>query len=1735
MNKLFNYNLTDKMVISDTYVLYKAVSLHQNHKVLIKTLNSQANPQSKAELVHEYYTLIEKEPYGVLQPVALEKDKEQPYVIMEFFKGERLTDWLQKNHSFDVNSFLEMAIKLTTILFSVHQKNIIHKSIHPNHVIYDDSTGQIRLTGFHQSTMLANEMLKVDITPYHLEEIHYISPEQTGRMNRPIDYRTDLYSLGVLLYEVATGQVPFVERKDAAELIHAHLAQTPRPPHEINPTIPHIISNIIMKLLVKMPEKRYQSTEGLKRDLEKCFHDFHSPRGMQQFSLGEFDAHPTLERPHKLYGREKEQKQLLQSFEKVKDGKPLLLLIPGTSGSGKTALVQKLQKPLLHKRGYYISGKFVQFQKHIPYAPLMEAFRSLIRQIQAEDSQSIEIWKQKLKRSLANNAWIIANFLPEIEWLIGKQEDGPDLPPSGIHNRFRLAVRNFIDVFAAEDHPLVLFIDDLQWADSATIDLMKHLLVNPGKRNLLVIGAYRDNEVEVGHPFEILLKQLKQEDVIIDRIPVHPLSKADINQWISEVLGLEAETLEPLVELIFRITKGNPFFINQLLQLLYQEQIIRFDWGRAIWEINLQELPQIPVTDTMLAFIMKQINKLPERTIRLLQIAACIGSQFNLTMLKTITGENYEIIAKQLWEGLEEGLILPMDTSYKWVYPNENELLLQNYPPSYCFLHDKIQQAFYSSMSMEERELTHLKIAEELFQHYTDEEIEENIFALVNHLNICQSSLSEKQLNELIKWNCIAGGKAKGAAAFQTALTYYEMAFKLLPERKWQTNYEEAFEIMVGYGETLYLNQRFEEAESTLEEALQHARTDQEKLYIYNLKITLYVHIHEVQKATESGLAGVRLFGLDIKRNPGKLTVGKEYLLTKLALGRKQSADLLKIEPVTDRDQHQVLRTLINTNAPTYHFNQNLATILMLRALRQTLKVGDMDVSALVYNNYALTLSAGFGDYEGSFEFGKLAMEHVKRSGDRALQARVLFVFGSFVNHWKEHLSYNLDYLEQSQQLSIETGNLHLAGATGAFIVLAQYLKGDHLEQVQEGIDRQLMFARKNEYAITSDYLAELSEWISVLTAPDKQPAWDFPDFTDDKSAAIIHKTTRLQLAYLLNNRNVAQVLIKELEPLVDNTLVLIVAPEYFFYHSLWLIKLMDERIITRKSQYKKLKKNLAKLKKWAKHSPANYRHKYLIVQAELVKLNKKHQRAEFLYHQAIELAQENGFLQDTAVANYCAAQFYLAKGLPQIAKSYMTEAYNGYVNWGAVNIANQIKASHQDLLLTTKDSFTVGLTSVNQLDTKAIFEAARIISSEVVLADLIDRLMEIVLTYAGAEHASFLLNKGGKIELVSYHYYNGETVQSGNAGDIQRFSRPIVHYVVNSREVVVLDNAAVQGNFTEDRYIQEACAKSVLCLPIIYQDKLVAVLYMENNQSTHIFTQERLSILTLITSQAAVSIENAYLYADLEEKVRKRTKLLNETNQALTDVNQELTNSKEKMKHLLSNISHDLQSPIAVVQGYLTAMLDGVVSDSDKQIEFLRIIQNRVSGLDQLMKDLFDLSKLETGNMNFSMEAIPVDQLYRHFCKVFSLEVEQAGLKFSHQLKIDSENEFPLIEVDVMRMEQVMANLVSNAVKHTESGTIELVLSISDTEDAVFSIKDEGDGIARADIPYVFDRYYTKRAAGGNGLGLAISKEIIACHNGEIWVESTEGEGSIFAFSIPIADETVYDQVEEENARIEV
>ncbi|MBS4202371.1 AAA family ATPase [Bacillus sp. FJAT-49732] len=1696
---------------NQTCVYFKAIDRTTKRHVLIKNLiKEDLDFQELTTVAHEYKITKNLEVNGLLKPIKLESYWNKPYLITEFFQGISLSTYMKK-HVIDINQFLLIAIELTTIIEELHQCHIIHKSIHPDNILINEWTSELRITGFYHAAMLTRENYRAHINPYILgKQLYYISPEQTGRINHFLDSRTDLYSLGVVFYELLTGILPF-NMEDPVELVHAHIAKRPIPPDEIDPLLPKKLSEIIMKLLSKMPESRYQSATGLKHDLLKF-------EKQLDFPLGQNDPPQIFDIGDKLYGRDAELRTFMAAFDHVCKGHSSFVLIPGVSGIGKTALVNEVQKPLVRNKGYFISGKFDQLKRSVPYDPLIQALQDLIKQVMAEGEKSIQHLRTRLEAELGPYLSAIAKMIPALKWIVGEIEEPEVLPAIESHNRLRFAFLKFIHLFSNEDHPLVIFLDDLQWADHATLDLLQYILSQQKVQYLFVIGAYRDNEVDVTHPFHLMSKELQSIQDLVKYIHLNPLKKEDIQEWVEDALYCNAEESEELASFIEKITKGNPFFIKQLFQSFYEQQFISFDEEQRKWTSDFRQLTNLNIQDDIIALIVERLNKLPYETQKLLKLASCIGNEFEINVLSTVYEKNTVTTANTLWDALREGMLLPLSPTYKWIYEDREIDLTETQPLHYKFLHDRIQQAVYSTMTETEREQNHLSIGRLLLSYYTSRNyFEENIFVIINHLNQCSNYLNSSERLQLAEWNCMAGEKAKQGAAFKASLSFFKIGKELLGVKAWELHNKLTARLTIGLGEAEYLDNQFDNAEERFDEALSKVLTKQEQLQIYQLKIALYTHLHRVEEAIDCGLKGLHLFGWHINKTPGKLTVAKEFLKTKMYLSRKKATDLKNLPPILDEDKRLILRTFINMNASSYHVDQNLAALLMLKAINFTLKYGTTDVSALVYNNYSLILSSGFHQYNNSYEFGRLALYEAENSQNSHLLGRVYFVYGSFVNHWKNHIMYSQQYLEHSQKHCIESGNAHLAGAGSSFICMISFLKGHRLAETLNTIEEQLNFSKQIQYGLSKNYLNELKYWIYILNETNVNPDWSFPQITDDESAEIVHYTVRLQIAYLLDNNDIAKEFMKKLNKLVNRSLTLVIAPEYYFYKDLWMAKLYEDSTTKEKYYFRKqLNKHLSLWRKWAKQSPANYEHKYLLIKAEAARIKKDFTNAAMYYDQSIMLAQKNGFIQDTAIANECAGRFYISRHLPFAAKAYLTSAVSAFDNWGAVRRSNFLRTKYQNLLIN--DYAAEGASTVNfSVDLATMMKAAQALSGEIVLENLLTRLMNIVLENSGAQKMTMFLKMEEQLKPVAHG--NIEKIEMFAQEETIEYPVNLIYYVEKSLEPVVLSSGTLSGMFKHDPYIRKYQPKSVLCFPILHQGKLIGILFLENNMMTHAFTKERIEILNILSTHAAISLENAFLYRNLEKKVKERTAQLEFAYEDLEKANRELAQSEEMRRKFLSNVSHDLRSPITSVRGYIEAILEGVITKEEDKELYLQRSHQRLLMLNRMIEDLFELTKLEAGGLSLHLEYIPSNQLLEHVKKLFEHDVISANLDFNVHIEPLSE-EYPLLEVDIRRIEQVMLNLISNALKYTKVGGITLQHKVdSDKKEAIFILTDTGIGIAKADLPLIFERFYTKsfERNDGNGLGLSICKEIIHYHQGEISVESIEGKGTSFIIRLPI------------------
>ncbi|PAE22495.1 hypothetical protein CHH80_00590 [Bacillus sp. 7504-2] len=1625
-----------------------------------------------------------------IEPMEIKKAIDNFFAVYEYFSFEKPLSSLIKGKCLSIEQMLIISMQLTTMLISLHQKDKLVECLNPDHV-------HVHLT---EQKLYITSLMGL-IEPIDKQFLWYSSPELTGRMEKEADVRSDLYSFGVVFYEMLTGQLPF-PTADVIEIVYSHFTKLPTPPAELNSQIPSQLSLIALKLLEKSPDKRYTSAYSLLKDLERCLIQWQNERKISHFKLGLEDS-IKIKNESKLFGREQELKQLQAIYKNVKQRNKEIVHIRGNSGTGKTALVKEFMNISDKKGAIFAAGKWDQFERNTPYGPIIQACKTIFRVILSQGDDFVKKWEERFLAKLDHRCQLLCELIPEFTWIIGYPHFEEKIGPLERSNSILITFQQLLAVLT-EEFTVILFIDDIQWADQPTIDLLHYLSEDKELLNILMIIASRNEEEQSAKSIHNLnlLQKLK-----VVSIEITPLDEKEVAQWLYYNYHF-VDDYSSLTAYVYNLSQGNPFFLKQILITLEKEQYISVNQEKNGYTFHIGKFPKQIIGKDIMEHIRKKLIALSLQVVKSLKFAACLGTVFTyFELVKAAKTSNDEIL-KDLYLLIDEGFIC-----FSRQQSVEHDLVLE-------FIHDKVQQAVYTSMSKEEQAFFHFQIGLSKWGNFEQLPEPNHLFKLADHLNFCVPLLDDVQRMTLTVFNTQAGEVAKNAAAFEQAYHYFLSAKNLLNHGHWQTNYELSYRIFIGLGECAYLNSDFEMAESAFETLLYNAKTNNEKMGVYNLKLIMYTHVSRLKDAVKCGTTGLKLFGWKLDRPIGMKKIAKEFLLLQTLLIGKKPEELLNLAPMKNPEDCLIIESLINMNAPSYHVNQNLATYLMLRAFRFTLKHGNTDITALVYNNYALILSAGFGNFDKSYQFGKLALAHVERSRVKKLTARVHFVFGSFVNHWKNSISINLNSLEKSQTLSLESGNFHLAGAASSFIIITRLIKGDSLDVVITEINKQLAFVNKIQYFLSMKFLLEMKEWMEWLTDGTKRklPPTQLADLRDDPSAFIMHNTIRLQMAYIVADDEKAREIIDALNNVVTNTLVLVIAPEFYFYHTLWLVRFYYQEPSKERKKIKKyLQRNLKKMKKWASHAPMNYEHKYLLMKIETACVLGENQIAADDYETALDKAIVNGFEQDAAIICECASHYYHKRQAIRLSNFYLKESYRFYKKWGAGRKCTVLANTFPNLV---KDRFQLE-GRLDVLDLEAVLKSSQTLSSEIVFDNLVQKVMNIVIENAGATTGYLLLKKGKELRLAN--------LPEEMKAEKQKKLLPmqIIQYVQKSHESIILHEACVEGLFKMDSYIQEKQVMSLMTIPLLHQRKLIGILYLENHLLPYAFTERDLLLLSTIASQAAISIQNALLYMNLEEKVKERTEKLEIVNKSLEETNAELADAQKARMELLSNISHDLRNPITSIQGYIEAMLDGVVISPEKQLTYLKRSKDKLASLNRLIEDLFELSKLQFGNMTFVTEIVNVEKLFHYLCDQHEWDVKHEGLAFKRSV-LEEKGLSPLyVDVDVARIEQVVTNIVSNALKHTMEGSIAFALK-RDNHYVTFAITDTGMGISHSELEKVFERSYTGNTnpfMAGNGLGLSISKEIIQHHKGNIWAESVQGEGTTIFFTLPIVeleDETI-------------
>jgi predicted ATPase/signal transduction histidine kinase/CheY-like chemotaxis protein/tRNA A-37 threonylcarbamoyl transferase component Bud32 len=1753
MRTFANYRILGPIDEGVYTAIYRGVEHETGRPVIIKVLKNAQNLRESARLKHEYQIAKDLDIAGIVRPLSLEDDNNQLGLILEDSGGTPLSDLIAAR-SLNLVTTLRIAISLTDTLGALHRNNIIHKDVKPRNIIIDDTaTGHARLIDFGIATRLSQESQRAG-NPQQLEgTLAYMSPEQTGRMNRLVDYRTDFYTLGVTLYEMLTARLPF-QTTDAMELVHSHIARRPTPPHDLQPALPQIVSDIIMKLLSKTAEDRYQHADGLKGDLQKCLEQLEADGRIESFPLGQHDVSDMFHIPQKLYGREAEIGALMAAFERVGQGASELMLVAGYSGVGKSALVNEMHKPVARERGYFIAGKFDQYKRNIPYASVIQAFQDLIRQILTESEDRIARWKEHLAEALGPNAQLIIDVIPEVELITGSQPPVQQLGPAESQNRFHMMLQNFIGVFARQEHPLALVLDDIQWADAASLKLIQLLTTDPYSHHLLLIGAYRDNEVNAAHPLMLTLDEIQKGDAIVQAISLRPLDAANVNQLIADTLRCDAEEARPLAELLLKKTDGNPFFLNQFLKSLYHDRLLSFDARLGRWQWSLARIQALPVTDNVVEFMAAKIRKLAPHTQRMVTLAACIGNEFDLKTLALIGERSPAGAAAELWGAIEEGLIVPIDADYKLLQGSDTQvadtLIAANITISYTFLHDRVQQAAYLLTPEAERQLIHLAIGRLMLAHIAPDRYEEHAFDIVNQLNFGAALIGEPvERAQLAQLNLIAGQKAKASTAYSSAVTYLAAGMELLAEDSWQSTYDLTIALYKGRSECEYLVGHLDIAEALFDIILAQARAKDEKADVYITRMVLYTNLGRYAEGVAVGLEGLTLFDIRFPTAAEELqaAVGAALMESFANRGDRQIGDLMDGPLLSNPEKQAAMKLLIGLTPLAYNTDPTLFARIILEMVNISLTYGNSDLSAYAYGVYGFILIMAMGDYEAAHASGRLALALNDRFNNSDLKGKIFVTFGAFTDPWREHIKSSIAFLKQAYLDCLESGDLIYAGFACWALMRHLLSRGDALDSVLDELNKYQTFAQytKNDAVIAA--LTVIRQAILNLQGHTNGKA-SLSDGVFEETQFLAHMQQnnffsvlnmyaiyKLQVSFLREQYHDALQAATEAESMIAVSVGQHIVTEMTFYQSLTLAALYPTVDHDEQQRYwEKLTSNREQLKKWADNCPANFQYAHLLVAAEMARCSGNGQEAVDLYDQAIEAAQTNGFIQHEAVGNELAAKFYQAVGKPKIARSYMADAHDCYVRWGATAKAQDLAETYPALLpraivalpqeaLAGDLDVATSLTTTGHgrgeiLDMMTVIKAAQAISGEIVLDTLLTRLMHIVLENAGAQKGLLILKRDAQLIIEAMITIDPDTVEVRPAIPVESstdLAVEIVQYVSRTREAVVLQDAARQGRFMNDPYVIANQARSILCLPLIHQGQVTGILYLENNLATDVFTPTRIEILRLLSSQAAIALENALLYERVQQRTDELALAAAEAQAARSAAEQ----ANELKSQFLANMSHELRTPLNSIINFTLILSTGRRGPlNEGQLDFLNRVLQSGEHLLGLINDILDLSKIEAGRMELYKETIDLAEVVPNVLET------AAGLTKGRSIILREEiaPDLPPIEGDRTRIRQILLNLLSNAAKFTEQGSITVRVTQEDHE-LVVQVVDTGIGIAAEHLGEIFEEFRQVEGASnrryeGTGLGLTIVRRLVELHNGRIWVESTPGVGSTFSFSLPIA-----------------
>jgi PAS domain S-box-containing protein len=1769
-------------------------------------------------------------------PLELTRHGGRPALLLADPGGRLLEDLVAS--PLEPGRFLPVAAAFAGALRRLHERGIIHKDVRPANALYDPHTAAVRLTGFGVATRQPRE--REPLSPLELVAgtLAYMAPEQTGRMNRGIDSRSDLYALGASLYQLLTGALPF-NAADPMALFHCHMAREPVPPAELVPGLPATLSAIVMKLLAKSQDDRYQTAAGLESDLRRCLAQWQARGRVDDFRLDARGGPARLPMPGRLHGRQGEIARLQAAFDRVAGaGGRELVLVSGPSGTGKSSIAGALQEAVLARGGLFAAGKFDEARRDIPYATLAEAFRGVVRQILGHGEERVREWRERLLAALGPNASLVVRVLPELERVIGLQPPTQELPPGEAQSRLQAVFHRFVGVLARPQHPLVLFLDDLQWLDAATLQLLEGLLAEDGLRHLLLVGAFRAGEVDAVHPLTPALAAFRRAPTMpVHDVVLEPLAPADLRALVGDALRCAPDDVRELAQLVHEKTGGNPFFAAQFLGELAEDGLLSSGGDGAGWAWDLGGIRARGLTDNVVDLLVGKLARLPVATQGLLELLGCLGDGVPTERLAELQGAPEPAIHEALREAVRAGLVVRSESGY-------------------AFLHDRIRQAACSRIPPDTRAAIHLRIARLLAARTPPARIDEAVFEIVNHFDAAAGLLAaDDERVRVAGFHLAAGRRAKESMACAEALRYLSTGCALLPADAWSRHPGLAFALEFHRADCEYLTGDLAAAEERLARLAARATGAEDLSLVTCARINLLTTQGRADAAVEAGLDTLRRLGIPWSAHPPADDVGREFDCLRRRVGGRAIESLVDLPLATDGSARATLDVLMTLLPPALFTDENLLGLVVGRMANISLESGPADASCIGFAWLGMFLGPRFGDYQEGYRFGRLGIDLVDRRGLDRHKARVYVHFGNVVLPWTHPLHAGLPWVRRAFETARDNGDVTFAAYSRNHLITNLLASGAPLQDIQREAEAGLDFVRKARFGLVADIIATQLQLVRALRGETTETArLDDAGFAEDAFERHLEEDPRLAIAACwywirkLQARMFAGEHAAALEAAGRAQALLWTSPshvevaEFHFHAALAQAALCPDGAAAAPPA---LAAHAALLAEWARNCPANFAHRAALVDAEIARIEARPLDAMRAYERAARTALENGFVQDEALANERAAAFYRAQGFPGFAENALRQARDGYARWGADGKVRQLEARHAGLQPAPARSPAAPLA---QLDVLTVAKASQAISGQIMLDELIDTLMHIALENAGAQRGCLLLLRGDELRLAAEAEVDGVrtirvVLHAGKGLPQSQVPAALIDAVRRGQAPVLLADAALANPYSGDPCWAGRAVKSVLCLPILRRSTLLGVLYLENNLVSQAFVPQRVAVLELLAAQAAISIENALLYADLqrenlarrqaESTLREREGRIRRLVEAniigvffwnvrgeVTDANDaflEMLGYDRKALHageidwvnltpaeyrpldaqamsalherggcapyekeyvrrnghripvligaaflegtqedgvayvldlterrqadadrqarreaelanrakssFLANMSHELRTPLNAVLGY-AQILRREPGLSELQANGLDTIRRGGEHVLALINDVLDLARIEAGKVELLVQPLDLPRLLHMVHGLIQVEAQRKGLEFVRDVAPDLP---AAVSADGKRLEQVLLNLLGNAVKFTERGRVTLRVRrlpalAADAARLRFEVHDTGIGIATEQLQSLFRPFEqaadVQRRYGGSGLGLAISQQLVGLMGGRIAVEGGPAGGSVFSFELELA-----------------